>query len=346
MAVSLAVELAELGEEHRADGDVHAHPEGVGARHHLEQALLRQLLHEQAIPREKPGVVQPHAVAQEALQVLAERGLEAHRHERLAQRLLLVLGREVRAHEVLGLLRRGALGEVDEVDRGPPRLHQVLDGLVQRRLPVLELQRDRAVARAHLCHRAPGDRAEALADGRHVPERRGHEQEARLLEEEEGHLPGHPALPVGVVVELVHHHRVDPRARLPKGQVHEDLGRAADDGCVSVHGGVAGHHADVFRTEDAAEVEELLVDERLDGAGVVGALAPGHRLEVEEGGDERLARPGGRRENDVLTLEKGQHRLLLGRVEREPGAGNPADEAVQDLLVRERRSPRGREKRR
>ena len=78
----LAVELAELGEDHGADGDVDAHPQGVGAGHHLEQPLLRQLLGEQPVLGQQAGVVQPDAVAQEALQLLAVGRVEADALER------------------------------------------------------------------------------------------------------------------------------------------------------------------------------------------------------------------------------------------------------------------------
>ena len=73
----LAVVLAELGEEHGADRDVDAHAERVGAADHLEQALLRQLLDEQPVLGQQAGVVQPDAVAQEALQLLAVGRVEA-----------------------------------------------------------------------------------------------------------------------------------------------------------------------------------------------------------------------------------------------------------------------------
>ncbi len=45
----LAVVLAELREEHRADGDVHADAERVGPADDREQALLRELLDEEAV---------------------------------------------------------------------------------------------------------------------------------------------------------------------------------------------------------------------------------------------------------------------------------------------------------
>src|SRR5690606_22324790 len=67
----LSVELAELGEQHRADGHVDADAEGVGAADDLEEPLLRELLHEQAVLREKPRVVDADSVANEALDLAA-----------------------------------------------------------------------------------------------------------------------------------------------------------------------------------------------------------------------------------------------------------------------------------
>jgi hypothetical protein len=50
-AHALAVVLAEAAEEHAPDGDVHAHAERVGARHHAQQTLLRELLDQQPVLR-------------------------------------------------------------------------------------------------------------------------------------------------------------------------------------------------------------------------------------------------------------------------------------------------------
>ena len=60
----LAVELAQLREQHRADRDVDADAQRVGAADHLEQALLRELLDQQPVLRQQPGVVQADAVPQ------------------------------------------------------------------------------------------------------------------------------------------------------------------------------------------------------------------------------------------------------------------------------------------
>ena len=54
--------------------------------------------------------------------------------------------------------------------------------------------------------------------------------------------------------------------------IGEDFGGAAEDGSLGVDARVARHHADVFGAEVAAEGEELLVDERLDGARIDGPL--------------------------------------------------------------------------
>ena len=78
-----------------------------------------------------------------------------------------------------------------------------------------------------------------------------------------------------------------------------------------------GGEADVLRAQLAAEGHPLLVDERLDRAGVDGAPPARERGEVQGGGDERLAGAGRRVQDDVLPLEQLEDRLLLRRVERQ-----------------------------
>ena len=69
----LAVELAEPGEQHRADRDVDADAERVGAADDLEQPVLRELLDEHAVLGQQPGVVQADAVLQPLADVGAVR---------------------------------------------------------------------------------------------------------------------------------------------------------------------------------------------------------------------------------------------------------------------------------
>ena len=107
----LAVELAELREEHGADRDVDADAQRVGAADDLEQALLRQLLDEQPVLRQQARVVEPDAVAQEALEAPCRRACRSAAPSSASRmRLLLLLRAEVDAHQVLRLLgaRRAA----------------------------------------------------------------------------------------------------------------------------------------------------------------------------------------------------------------------------------------------
>ena len=108
------------------------------------------------------------------------------------------------------------------------------------------------------------------------PERGGHEQKARLGQRQQRHLPGHAAFAVGVVMEFVHDDvpHVGRRA-FAQGDVGQDFGGAAQDGRVAIDRGVAGAEADVVRAEFAAEGHALLVDQRLDGAGVDRSAGPG-----------------------------------------------------------------------
>ena len=62
------------------------------------------------------------------------------------------------------------------------------------------------------------------------PRRGRHREEARLRQRQQRHLPRHSAVPVGVVMELVHDD-VLTRAEGPSRRAMLwDLGRAADDG--------------------------------------------------------------------------------------------------------------------
>ena len=87
--------------------------------------------------------------------------------------------------------------------------------------------------------------------------------------------------------------------------------------------------ADVLRPELAAQRHPLLVDQRLDRAGVDRPPPVGERGEVEGGGDERLPRAGGGVQDDVPALEELEDRLLLGRVEGEALVGDVVEEAPE-----------------
>ena len=97
-----AVVLAELGEQHRADRDVDADPEGVGPADQLQQPLLGELLDEQPVLGEQAGVVDTDAGFDEPAKVLSDRGVEAEAADRFAHRFLLLAGENVEAGEALG----------------------------------------------------------------------------------------------------------------------------------------------------------------------------------------------------------------------------------------------------
>src|SRR5690606_16069858 len=70
------VVLAQLREQDRADGHVDADAQRVRAADDLEVALLGEPLHQPAVLREHPGVVDADAVADEAGQRAPEAGPE------------------------------------------------------------------------------------------------------------------------------------------------------------------------------------------------------------------------------------------------------------------------------
>ncbi len=204
---------------------------------------------------------------------------------------------------------------------------------MERRLAILEVQRDGALVRRHERDLAPRVVNQPLGDRRRVAERRGHEEELRPRQDEERHLPRHAPLLVGVVVELVHDHvwRVELFAD-PERHVREDLRRAADDAPLGIDARVARAHPDVLRPQLIAEGEELLARERLDRARVERDAPFAERLEVQPQGDEGFAGAGRRPEDDVLARHDLQERLLLRRVERQPRVGHPVEEEAEDLV--------------
>ena len=331
----LAVELAELREEHGADRHVDADAQRVGAADDLEQALLRELLHDEPVLGEQTGVVDADAVADEALELLAVRAVEARAHQRLVDALLLLLRAVIHAHEVLRFFGAGALREVDEVDGVLALVDELVDRLVERRLGVREVERHGAMRRAHDGGALSVERLEVLLERLGIAERRAHEEKARVRQREQRDLPGDAALAVGVVVELVEHREVDVGARtLGERQVREHLGGRADDRRVAIDRGVAGHEADVVGAERADQREELLVGERLDGARVERALASHERVEVRGLRHERLAGAGRSVEDHVRAFEQLEDRLLLRGVELELPLGHGRQERVQDLAAR------------
>ncbi len=331
----LPVELAEPGEEHGADGDVDAHAQGVGAANDFEQTALGELLHQHPVFREETGMVHSDAVPKP----FPDRGSvgagEAEVGNRFRHSILLIAGRELEAGEALRAVRGVFLSEVDDVDGRFAFVGELLHRLRQWDLGIGILERHRTDDGLHRRGRPAVSAGELLLEERDVAQRRRHQEEARLRQSEKRHLPGDAAVAVGVPVELVHHHRVHGRV-LPFAErdVGEHLRGAAQDGGVAVHGRVSRRQTDVLRAELTAERHPFLVDERLDGAGVDGAVSPRERGEVEGGGDERFPRAGRSIQDDVPALEELENRLLLRGIEHEVSARHIVEEASEKLVGR------------
>ncbi len=330
-----AVVLAQAREEHGADRDVHPDSERIGAAHDREQPLLRELLDEQPVFREQPSVVKADAMREEAFHFLAVGRIEAQSRlvDGRADRALSILRQQIDAHQVLRGLCGAALREVDDVDRGAPRPQKLLNRLLQGRLPVLERERDRALAGSNGDRWTSRELRDRFLEGLGGPEGRAHEQELSALEDEERDLPRDAALLVGIVVKLVDDHAVDRCGlALPEGDVRQDLRGAAHDLRVAIDRGVARHEAHPVRAEVTAQREEFLAHERLDGSRVVAAPALAHGEEVKGQRDERLPTSGRCGQDDVVAREELEDRLLLSRVELEAQLGNVSEKQVEELF--------------
>ena len=244
----LAVELAQPGEQHRANRHVDAGAERVGAADHLQQARLRELLDQHAVLREQAGVVQADAVPQPLADIGAVRAGEREAGDPRRDLGLLLPGADLEAGEVLRAARRVRLGEVDDVGGRLALVDELLDRMRQRDLGVGVLERHRAIAGLHRDRRPPVEARQGVLEEPRVAERRRHQQEARLRHREQRHLPGDAAVAVGVVVELVHHDVGDGGVgAFAQRDVGEHLGGAAEDRRVAVDGRVAGREADLVR---------------------------------------------------------------------------------------------------
>ena len=225
-----AVVLRQRREDDGPDRHVDADAESVGAADDLEQAGLGQLFHQPPVLGQHPGVVHADPVPDQSRQRRAERRREAEPADEVGDRGLLLLGAHVDAHQRLRPLQRRGLGEVDDVDRRLLRVEQVADRLVHRRGRVVVVQRDRALGVGDQRRRPAGAPGQVLAQERDVAERRRHQQELRVRQLQQRHLPGPAAVGVAVEVELVHDDQADVGVcALAQRDVGQHLGGAGDD---------------------------------------------------------------------------------------------------------------------
>ena len=261
----MPVEFGQFGEQDRSDGDVDADPEGVGARDDLEAPLLGQLFDQQPVSGQQPGVVNADAETEEAFELAAVRCFEAGVADRLADRLAFGPAGQTHRGQALGQFGAVVAGEVDDVDRGAAGVDEVLNGFVERRFAVLEFQGYGPIGRGDVGRRDPRETLDPPGDRRDVAESRRHQQKPGVGQSDQRDLPRPAPVPVGIVVELVHDdgRRFEAFA-LPKGHVGQDLGGAADHRRVGIDRGVAGLHADVFRSQNLAQGKEFLAGQGLD----------------------------------------------------------------------------------
>ena len=180
----------------------------------------------------------------------------------------------------------------------------------------------------------PAHRLQPLAELLRVGHRRRQRHQGhRLGEVDDDLLPHGTAHPVGEVVDLVHHHeaQADQRARAGVEHVAQHLGRHHDDRSLPVDHVVAGEQADLVGTVALHEVVVLLVRQGLDRRGVE-RLASGLQREVDgELAHDRLARPGGGRDQHPAAVLDLLARPDLEVVELEPA--QPGELAQHRVLA-------------
>ena len=146
---SLPTVFEKLGEQNSRDRDIHSHAQSIRSADHLQQSALRQLLDQHTILWQESGMVNSQAVPKELLHLLTIRTFEIGIFQHLGNFRFLALGAEITTHQILRRPRTGQLREMDEVNRRPAGLHELLHFVLQRRRAVFEFQRHWPVLRLH-----------------------------------------------------------------------------------------------------------------------------------------------------------------------------------------------------
>ena len=319
------------------DGHVDAHAQRVRAADYGEQPLLGELLHQQAVTGQHARMVHAHSAIQQAFERFAESRGEAGGAAGLLNGPSLLLGAEPRARQRLGAREGRLLREMHDVERRLAFADGQLHRALERGVHIFVGQRDGARRIGDGVHGAAGVLFEGALDVRGVSQRGAHQQELRLRQREQRHLPGPAAVGIGEEMELVGGDAgylcIFPGAQ---GVVGQNLLRAADDGCVGVDAHVSGDHAHVFAAEAFDQVEELLADQCLDGGRIVAALVAREGQEMHEQRDHALSAARGRAQDDVVACGQRQTRVLLVRPQVDSASGTPLQVGLQRVLRRGR----------
>ena len=199
------------------------------------------------------GVVDADAVQQKPLERRSEALLKAEAANLIGDRLALLAGGEIGAHNRPGQLCCLPLGKRHNVDGSLIVADEGVKGFLQRFFRVAEFQRHRSLCTRHIGRGTPSEFLHALGDSGSVAEGCGHEDELRLRQRQQRHLPRPAALGIAEVVEFVHDD--DSHVQhwaFTQRLVGEDLRRGADDGSARVDRTVTGDHADVVGTQALA----------------------------------------------------------------------------------------------
>ena len=234
----------------------------------------------------------------------------------------------------VGGLQRGILREMHHVNRRLALAERQFHRLLQRVECVFVRQRHGTWRIGDDIHVGVRHVLKLVGDRIDIAQRRAHQQELRIRQRKQRHLPSPAALGIAVIVELVHRHAADIGvAALAQRLIGEDLRGAADDRRIRVDMRVAGDHADVLAAENFNQVEELLRHQSLDRSRVIGTAARAQRGEMHAERHQRLARTGRSVQNDMVAGQQIHDGLLLMRPRFHAfDVLHPGEETLIDLI--------------
>ena len=279
-------------------------------------------------------MVHADAHEQQALEGFPKRRGKPHPLDGLLDRLALLLSRDAEARKRLRALEGCILREMHDVERRLPAFERKLDGAFKRRL-VDELVFERHGTRGvrDRGHRTIRTLLDFGRDSRCISERSAHQQELRIMQGEQRHLPSPATVGVAEEVELVHDDVSDVgTVSETQSLVGQDFGRAAHDGRLAVERHIASDHADVLAAEQLNEIEELLADKRFYRSGIEHVAPRGEREERKPQRNGRLARPRRRTQDHVISKRKRQACVFLVRPERQAALLLPFLEQHEGLV--------------
>ena len=285
-----SVEFAQAGEEHGANGHIDADAQCIGAANDFEQSFLRQLLDQHAIFRQQAGMVQTDAVLEPFANVRTVGAAEFESFERIAYRSFFLPSANVDAGKILRALPGFQLGEMHHIDRRFAIGYERFQSGGQRQFGIGIVQWDGPLP-GRDGHTGPPiqPRQRLFKEGR-VAQSGRHQQKTRLRQSQQWHLPRHPPLAIGVVMELINddllHVCFGPFAQC---DIRQDFCRATKDRRIAIDRGISGAEAYVLRAELTAQRQPFFIHERFDRAGINRAFALSQSLEMETGRDQRFS---------------------------------------------------------